>query len=76
MAGARQPLLTVKNGYKKWYYHTMRGRKHSLRTMKQRFLYIVKLSMDKGIIDNELYERLVRKLMLAVVKFKIEYKNM
>ncbi|MCI9082125.1 MAG: hypothetical protein HFI70_07435 [Lachnospiraceae bacterium] len=44
--------------------------------MKQRFLYIVKLSMDKGIIDNELYERLARKLMLAVVKFKIEYKNM
>ncbi len=37
--------------------------------------YIVKLSMDKGVIDNELYERLVRKLMLAVLKFKIDYKE-
>lgn len=37
--------------------------------------YMVKLSMDKGVIDNELYERLVRKLMLAVVKFKIDYKK-
>lgn len=35
--------------------------------------YMVNLSMDKGVIDNELYERLVRKLMLAVVKFKIDY---
>ena len=35
--------------------------------------YMVKLSMDEGVIDNELYERLVRKLMLAVVKFKIDY---
>ena len=37
--------------------------------------YIVKLSVDKGVIDNELYERLVRKLMLAVLKFKIDYKE-
>ena len=37
--------------------------------------YMVKLSMDEGVIDNELYERLVRKLMLAVVKFKIDYKK-
>ena len=26
--------------------------------------YMVKLSMDEGVIDNELYERLVRKLMV------------
>ena len=37
--------------------------------------YMVKLSMDEGEIDNELYERLVRKLMLAVVKFKIDYER-
>lgn len=37
--------------------------------------YMVKLSMDEGVIDNELYERLVRKLMLAVVKFKIDYER-
>ena len=37
--------------------------------------YMVKLSMDNGVLDRELYERLVRKLMLAVVKFKIDYEE-
>lgn len=37
--------------------------------------YMIKLSMNEGVIDNELYERLVRKLMLAVVKFKIDYEE-
>lgn len=27
--------------------------------------------MDEGVIDNELYERLVRKLMFAVINLKI-----
>ena len=35
----------------------------------------VRVSMGEGVIDNELYERLVRKLMLAVVKFKIDYER-
>ena len=37
--------------------------------------YMVKLSMNEGVMNNELDERLVRKLMLAVVKFKIDYEK-
>lgn len=37
--------------------------------------YMIKLSMDGGTLDSELYERLTRKLMLAVVKFKIDYEE-
>lgn len=37
--------------------------------------YMIKLSMNNGVLDRELYERLVRKLMLAVVKFKIDYEE-
>lgn len=37
--------------------------------------YMKRISKDEGVIDNELYERLVRKLILAIVKFKIEYEK-
>ena len=31
--------------------------------------------MDKGVMENELYERMVQKLMLAVVKFRLTKKK-
>lgn len=37
--------------------------------------YMIKLSMDKGKLNMELYERLMRKLMLAVMKFKVDYEE-
>lgn len=65
---------------KKIYFRTLekatQGDEKAMREVLELFKpYMVSLSMDNGIFKRELYERLVRRLMLTVMKFRLDYEE-